>query len=606
MIDDLTHRRDVLRNNPDAETDGTIGGMGHEVLSKLMKHVDEPEPEAREMDDEPGTPDSFINDAGQPVGRRADHIWDTQGHLTELPGESASMQAIHILLNNPELQKHVEHLGVKPGSKEFKALPKDAQEAVTEYYSQIQEVLPSKFLESGWDVSSAKQAKNLFGELSEAYPDGIPKMNIMKPYEDTMENAMRLTNIPKEDWDDTYDSLYKMMTDKIGGEGQLRRVIDAGKRNVRDVYDPTDINLSVADKHDEILQGFQEKLDKIQASGEDGLSDNEIESVVRMLNEYKDSMLDSGAMRNISLKQVAGNAPGTHKRMGQNKELPDFDFDAENFGIDFGFGPRSVQAQRGGEFTDTLDFNNQGVNFPFMVGGNPMNVPIIPHPGGGPMSHNPFGTAGSTKSEPQMKGAGAKMGAIPITTWFDESLNTYSDGLLDRVGGLHQNLGVDEKGKLSGFSDEDIDYFEDQIKQATEHQGKFGGFNPTFNFNGEDMNFRDYMGKMRGLDDMIHAGKMGDDDFGDDEGLNDDQRNDGLAKNISREARDQIRKEYGNLPLSQVRQKMRTKLRSLRYLRLFQELEKAGPDAMNKFFEERIYNPANKINALGSPHFKDS
>ena len=105
---------------------------------------------------------------------------------------------------------------------------------------------------------------------------------------------------------------------------------------------------------------------------------------------------------------------------------------------------------------------------------------------------------------------------------------------------------------------------------------------------------------------MIHAGKMADDDFGDDEGLNDDQRNDGLAKNISREARDQIRKEYGNLPLSQVRQKMRTKLRSLRYLRLFQELEKAGPDALNKFFEERIYNPANKINALGSPHFKDS
>ena len=46
---------------------------------------------------------------------------------------------------------------------------------------------------------------------------------------------------------------------------------------------------------------------------------------------------------------------------------------------------------------------------------------------------------------------------------------------------------------------------------------------------------------------MIHAGKMGDDDFGDDEGLNDDQRNDGLAKNISREAEDQIRKEYGNL-----------------------------------------------------------
>ena len=68
------------------------------------------------------------------------------------------------------------------------------------------------------------------------------------------------------------------------------RVIDGGKRNVRDVYDPADINLSVADKHDEILQGFQEQLDKIHL-GEDG-SPTTVESVVRMLNEYKDSMLD--------------------------------------------------------------------------------------------------------------------------------------------------------------------------------------------------------------------------------------------------------------------------------------------------------------------------
>ena len=605
--DAITHRRDVLRRNPNAEGGDNISSLSMRDLSKVIKSTQDVEKVERETDDTPPLKDRFVDDNGRAIGRRADHIWDSTPHLTELPGESASMQAIHGLLSNPDLHQYAEYLGTKPGSREWKKLPEEAQKAIQEYYDSISDVLPTSHLTgSKWEISSAKQARHILNNLQEQFPDGIPQMDIMKPYETTRDEAMRLTNIPRENWDNTYDDMYKAFIDKIGGESQLGRVISAKGRNVRDVYDPTDISLFQHGKHDEIMDELNKRLDKIQASGEDGLSDGEIESLIRTMNDYKKELLQSGMMRNISLKQVAGNQPGTYKEVRSDAEMPEVEFDAENFGIDFGFGPRSVQAARGGEFTDVLDFNNQGVNFPFIVGGKKMNVPIIPHPGGGPGSHNPFSTAGSTKSEPTMQGGGAKMGAIPITSWFDESLNTYSDGLLDKVGALHDHLGVDEKGKMSGFSDEDKSYWIDMMEQIRNHQGKIQLPEGAFPMMGEDMDFGGYLGGLSELDDMIHSGRSPGDDFGDDEGLNDSQLNDGMFKNISRETRDKIRERYGAIPFSQVRQKMRTKIRSLRYLRLLQELENAGPETFNKFFQEKIYNPANKILDLASPHYKAS
>ena len=603
--DAITHRRDVLRKNPDAAGGDNVSSLSQRALSKVLKTTPDPEPVERETDPTPPQADNYVDDEGRPIGRRADHIWDSTPHLTELPGESASMQAIHGLLSNPDLHQYAEHLGVKPGSKEWKKLPEEAQEAIQGYYDSISDVLPTSHLTgSKWELSSAKQARHIFDNLREQFPDGIPQMDIMKPYEATRDEAMRLTSIPRENWDNTYDDMYQALIDKIGGDSQLGRVISAKGRNVRDVYDPTDISLVQHGKHDEIMEELGKRLEKIQASGEDGLSDGEIESLIRTVNDYKKELLESGAMRNISLKQVAGNQPGTYKEVRSDAEMPEVEFDAENFGIDFGFGPRSVQASRGGEFTDVLDFNNQGVNFPFKVGGKKMNVPIIPHPGGGPGSHNPFSTAGSTKSEPTMEGGGAKMGAIPITSWFDESLNTYSDGLLDKVGGLHEHLGVDEKGKMSGFSDEDKEYWMNMMEQARNHEGNIKLPDGPFSMMGEDTDFGGWLDGIRGLDDMIHQGRSPGDDFGDDEGLNDSQMNDGMFKNISREARDKIREQYGAIPFSQARQKMRTKLRSLRYLRLMQELENAGPETFNRFFQERIHNPANKILDLASPHYK--
>ena len=603
----LTHRRDVVRKNPKIESGPNLSNASKSDVAKVLSATPPEEEVERDVTDTPPVQDSMINSTGQRVGRRADHIWDSGVHLTELPGESASMQAIHMLLQDKDLQGISDSLGIKPGSKDWKKLPKETQDKLQGFYNEINEVLPTGYMNSGWDLSSAKQARMAFQDLKEQFGDEeIPQMNIMKPYEATLDEAMRLTNIPKENWDDTYDKMFGMFRDKIGGESQLKRAIDAGKRNVRDVYDPTDINLSRADKHDEIIQGWQDLLDQFEVASEDGLSDEEIKSLTRSFNDYKKKLIETGDMRNISLKQIAANQPGTLKRMGDSADAPEFGFDSDNFGIDFGFGKRGVRASRGGEATDVLDFNNQGINLPFTIGGKRMNVPIIPHPGAGPAKHNPWGSAGSTKSEPQLQGGGAKMGAIPVTQWFDESLNSYSPGLLDRVGGLHQNLGVDEKAKLTGFSDDDVAYWKDQLQQAQAHEGQYSLKDPKFNFMGEDTDFDGYMGGLRELDDMIQGGLDKTDDFGDDEGLNDDQLNDAMFKGLSREARDKIKERFGNVPFSQVRQKMRTKIRGLRYLRLMQELEKEGPDALNRFIQDRIYNPANKIEDLGSPYYKAS
>ncbi len=585
-----TRRRAVRSGASSISGASNISGASKEDIAKVLK--------------------TFPEDSSDNV-RRADRIWE-QKHETELPGESATLQAIHSLMTNPDYQGVQEHLAIKPGSAAYKKLPKDVQDKIKQYHEEISDVLPSSHLNGSWQFASAKAAKLIREELAQAHPEGIPNFNLMKPYDvGGGANAMRLTNIPSESHDDTYSQLYETLSNYVGGEDQLRKVVKgAAGSSVRDNHDATDITLLQEGKGAEMIQEFQSKLDEMGFDASDGLTDEEIRTAVRALNDLKSKYDASGALRNISLKQILDNKPGSYEKKPSVDDMPEVSFDADNFMADFGFGGRKVQPEKGGRFVDTLDFNNQGINLPFNFGDRKMNLPLIPHPGSGDkkrgtpatMSHNPYGTLGSQKSEPTMSGKGGKMGALPSYTWFDETLDSYIPGGHEALGS-GANFGATDSNGIRGLDENDRSRFMDMVQAAQNHQGDIR-FNGIFSFMGEDLEPGDWFDKIKELDDYFESGRMDERDYDEDE-EDEYTMGDKSRDFISKETRKKIREQYGSLPLSQIRQKIRRKMGGMQALRLFQMLEsqEGGQkgEAFQRFIRDKIYVPGMKIDDMNSP-----
>ena len=157
--------------------------------------------------------------------RRADYIFG-DSKKTDLIGESAYMEAALKIFDGSYDADVLEMVGQKN-------LKPEDQKKVDSLLADIREAIPSKGLDKGWEESAARMVK-----LTTQHMDPNRKYKFGKSG-DGME-GMRLTTVPQDMQDFSYDLANQTLVDKIGKEG-MRKLLDNDTAGIMDHYDPTDV-----------------------------------------------------------------------------------------------------------------------------------------------------------------------------------------------------------------------------------------------------------------------------------------------------------------------------------------------------------------------------
>jgi len=509
--------------------------------------------------------------------RRADYIFG-DSKKTDLIGESAYMEAALKIFDGSYDTDVLEMVGQKN-------LKPEDQKKVDSLLADIREAIPSKGLDKGWEESAARMVK-----LTTQHMDPNRKYKFGKSG-DGME-GMRLTTVPQDMQDFSYDLANQTLVDKIGKEG-MRKLLGNDTAGIMDHYDPTDVVFFAEDAIEPFLQQVKELGDQFDNSD----SKTKEEDLLNGIRKLKQKFMEDRSLLPISLKKpkkgsdphfIPRNVSGDYDE--DTMKTVNFDLLSEGKdGMSWGF-----DGSRMGDLTDNFSMNFNMKDD--VYAGNKFTMPVINHPGTGPHANDPFARVANIKSEPSLKGgAEAKLGILD-TNWIgNEKVNEILGyNFEERYGNRDDNLGIGS-GKRKGsktnvkFTDEDRQVMKNLAKEVAEHEGsaKVNMKLP------KGMDVEQFVDALIDADDLIHdqlegksikKGKRGQDAM--DINLDDDQ------KKI-------VKEKLGSIPDANFRSKIRTKFRQLRYAKLLQELEKSGKLA--DFGKEYIYKNTMKIGDEYSP-----
>ena len=513
-----------------------------------------------------------------PAGeRRADYIFG-DSKKTDLIGESAYMEAALKIFDGSYDADVLEMVGQKN-------LKPEDQKKVDGLLADIREAIPSKGLNKGWEESAARMVK-----LTTQHMDPNRKYKFGKSGDG--KEGMRLTTVPEDVQDFTYDRANQMLVSKIGKEG-MKKLLGNDTAGIMDHYDPTDVVFFAEDAIEPFLAQVEELGDQFDNSD----SKTKEEDLLNGMRKLKQKFMEDKSLLPISLKKpkkgsdphfIPRNVSGDYDE--DTMKTVNFDLMSEGKdGMSWGF-----DGSRMGDLTDNFSMNFNMKDD--VYAGNKFTMPVINHPGTGPHANDPFSRVANIKSEPSLKGgAEAKLGMLD-TNWIgNEKVNEILGyNFEEKYGNRDDNLGIgagSRKGSKVNvkFTDEDRQVMKNLVKEVAEHEGssKVNMKLP------KGMDAEQFVDALMDADDLIHdqlegksikKGKRGQDAM--DINLDDDQK--ALVK-----------EKLGSIPDANFRSKIRTKFRQLRYAKLLQELEKAGK--LGDFGKEYIYKNTMKIGNEYSP-----
>ena len=513
-----------------------------------------------------------------PAGeRRADYIFG-DSKKTDLIGESAYMEAALKIFDGSYDADVLEMVGQKN-------LKPEDQKKVDGLLADIREAIPSKGLNKGWEESAARMVK-----LTTQHMDPNRKYKFGKSGDG--EKGMKLTTVPQDMQDFSYDLANQTLIDKIGKEG-MKKLLGNDTAGIMDHYDPTDVVFFAEDAIEPFMAQVQELADQFDNSD----SKTKEEDLLNGMRKLKQKFMEDKSLLPISLKKpkkgsdphfIPRNVSGDYDE--DTMKTVNFDLMSEGKdGMAWGF-----DGSRMGDLTDNFSMNFNMKDD--VYSGNKFTMPVINHPGTGPHANDPFARVANIKSEPSLKGgAEAKLGMLD-TNWIgNEKVNEILGyNFEEKYGNRDDNLGIgagSRKGSKVNvkFTDEDRQVMKNLVKEVAEHEGssKVNMKLP------KGMDAEQFVDALMDADDLIHdqlegksikKGKRGQDAM--DVNLDDDQK--ALVK-----------EKLGSVPDANFRSKVRTKFRQLRYAKLLQELEKAGK--LGDFGKEYIYKNTMKIGNEYSP-----
>lgn len=508
--------------------------------------------------------------------RRADFIFGNSSK-TDLIGESAYMQCAFEFMSGNFDTDALELIGKK-------VLSPTEKDKLDSLYKSISEAIPSKGLGKGWEDASARAIKVTMQHMD---PNRKYKFGKAGDYED----GMRLTSVPKDMMDFTYDRANNILLDKIGKEG-IRKILNNNTSNIMDHYDPTDIVFFAEDA----IQPFLDRVDQLSVEFDNSDSNNKELDLFNGIRKLKQEFINNKSLLPISLKKPKKGAdphfiPRNISGEYDETHLDDVGFD---FIDDMKWG---FDGRRMGDLTDNFNF---GFNMKDSTySGNRFDIPFINHPGTGPHANNPFSRVANNKSEPSLKGgANAKLGIVD-TDWIgNPKVNKMLGYDFEKKYGLKdEGIGIDEvkkktttNKKARKFTDDERQNMKDLLKDVMSHEGKTKlSLKLPKGMNGDQ-----FIDSLIDSDNFIHdelegktirTGRRGQDAM--DINLDDDQKS-------------RVKEKLGSIPDANFRSKIRTKFRQLRYAKLMQELERTGN--LEKFGKEFIYKNAMKIGNEFSPY----
>jgi len=510
--------------------------------------------------------------------RRADYIFG-DSKKTDLIGESAYMEAALKIFDGSYDTDVLEMVGQKN-------LKPEDKKKVDRLLADIREAIPSKGLNKGWEESAARMVK-----LTTQHMDPNRKYKFGKSGDGT--EGMRLTTVPKDMQDFSYDLANQTLIDKIGKEG-MKRLLDNDTAGIMDHYDPTDVVFFAEDAIEPFLAQVQELGDQFDRSD----SKTKEEDLLNGMRKLKQKFMEDKSLLPISLKKpkkgsdphfIPRNVSGDYDE--DSMKSVNFDLIGEGKdGLSWGF-----DGSRMGDLTDNFSMNFNINNE--VYDGNKFTMPEINHPGIGPHANDPFSRVANIKSEPSLKGgAEAKLGMLD-TNWIgNEKVNEILGyNFEEKYGNRDDNLGIGS-GKRKGskvnvkFTDEDRDLFKNLVKEVAEHEGsaKVNMKLP------KGMNSEQFVDALIDADDLIHDQLEG-------KSIKKGKRGqDAMELNLNDDQKALVKEKLGSIPDANFRSKIRTKFRQLRYAKLLQELEKA--DKLADFGKEYIYKNTMKIGNEYSPY----
>ena len=507
-----------------------------------------------------------------PGERKADVIFG-DSKKTDLIGESAYMEAALKIFDGSYDTDVLQMVGQKN-------LKPEDQKKVDGLLSDIREAIPSKGLNKGWEESAARMVK-----LTTQHMDPSRKYKFGKSGDGR--EGMRLTTVPDDMQDFTYDRANSLIQDKIG-KTKLKELMGNDTAGIMDHYDPTDVVFFAEDA----IEPFMNQVQSLSDAYDDGDPKTRDQDLLNGMRKLKQKFMEDKSLLPISLKKpkkgsdphfIPRNVSGDYDEETMNSVSFDLITEGKD-GISWGF-----DGSRMGDLTDNFSMNFNMKDD--VYSGNKFSMPVINHPGVGPHANDPFSRVANIKSEPSLKGgAEAKLGMLD-TKWIgNKKVNEILGyNFEEKYGNRDDNLGINSKNKAERFSDEDRKVLKNLVKEVAEHEGsaKVNMKLP------KGMDAEQFVDSLIDADDLIHGELEG-------KSIKKGKRGqDAMDINLDDEQKKRIKEKLGSIPDSNFRSKIRTKFRQLRYAKLLQELEKSGK--LGDFGKEYIYKNTMKIGNEYSP-----
>jgi hypothetical protein len=539
----------------------------------------------------------------KPDERDADIRWSQGANETDLIGETAFMQGLYSVLNGDYNTDILQYVGKKE-----KDIPEEYREQVQAFSDHISDHLPKGGLNKKWEAAAAQMVQSLLPhlDLNETY-------SISKA--DGGNDGMRMTDIPEEARNHTYDSLNKALIDNVGSESLLEMMgMDSG--NFIEHHDPTDVVL--------MAQGAAEEIqEKLQDAVEDFQMDGDKEKMMKAVAQIKRDAIIAKKLFNISLKKPGKNGVHALTRNVSNEEdnkkvddatmdlITDSDSASQRWGTD-----ADNIADLTDAFTLAWKMKDDAYDTDF-------EIPAIIHSGNA-NKNTPFDFAGNAKFEGKIKGSGAKAGTIP-QDWFsdpevtemlgygkmdeegndmmDEEGNPILESFADRFGGLQNMLGIDPKMNNDGsenkkaklarrFTEEEVNKIKELAQSVQDYDGNFK-LKTRLPKGIEDI--PSFIDKLMEVDNKMQ-------DFRPESPVRSTDRNvNPYDLNFTDEQKAEADEMMGGTPGVNIRAIIRNKVRQLRYVKLLQELESKGK--LEEFSKRKIYRKAMKMGNEFSPYF---
>ena len=504
--------------------------------------------------------------------RTADYVFGNSKQ-TDLIGESAYMEAALKIFDGSYDTDVLQMVGEKN-------LSKEDQQKVDDLLSDIREAIPSKGLGKGWEESAARMVK-----LTTQHMDPNRKYKFGKT--NSGPKGMKLTTVPEDMQDFSYDLANQLLVDKIGKEG-MKELLGNNTSGIMDHYDPTDVVFFAEDA----IEPFLARVEALGEEWETGDEKTRNQDLLNGIRKLKQEFMADRSLLPISLKKpkkgsdphfIPRNVSGEYDSESMNSV--DFDLMTEGKdGMSWGF-----DGSRMGDLTDnfSMNFNMKDE----VYSGNKFSMPVINHPGTGPHANNPFSRVANIKSEPSLKGgAEAKLGMLD-TNWIgNEKVNEILGyNFEEKYGNRDDNLGIGEKNKADRFSDEDREVLKNLVNEVASHEGSAK----------VDMKFPKGMDAGQFVDALIDSDNLIHDELEGKTIRSGSRGQDAMDINLDDDAKKRVKEKLGSIPDANFRSKVRTKFRQLRYAKLLQELEKAGK--LGDFGKEYIYKNTMKIGDEYSP-----